>query len=168
MTMIPTDAQIRQQAERLAARLRALGATLAAAESCTGGWVCKALTDLPGSSEWFGHGLVTYSNAAKQQWLQVSPESLQRHGAVSEQVVREMAHGALACSGADLALAVSGVAGPAGGTPDKPVGTVWFAWARRRGAEVELASDLQHFQGDREAVRRQAVWHALAGVLAIA
>ena len=166
--MIPGDGQIREQAERLAARMRAMGATLAVAESCTGGWVCKALTDLPGSSDWFGHGLVTYSNAAKQQWLDVSPGSLQRHGAVSEQVVREMAQAVLARSGADLALAVSGVAGPSGGTPDKPVGTVWFAWARRRGADVDLATDLQHFQGDREAVRRQAVWHALAGVLAIA
>lgn len=166
--MIPSDTQIRRQAEQLAARLGALGATLAAAESCTGGWVCKALTDLPGSSQWFGHGLVTYSNAAKQQLLGVSAESLQRHGAVSEQVVREMAVGLIGQGGADLGLAVSGVAGPSGGTPDKPVGTVWFAWARRRGADVDLATDLQHFQGDREAVRRQAVWHALAGVLAIA
>jgi len=160
------DEQIRAQAEQLAARLLATGLSLAAAESCTGGWVCKALTDLPGSSRWFGYGLVTYSNEAKQQLLGVRAETLSMDGAVSEAAVREMAAGALRISGADLALAVSGVAGPDGGSEDKPVGTVWFAWARRRGTGLELAADCRHFEGGREQVRRQAVWHAISGALA--
>jgi nicotinamide-nucleotide amidase len=160
------DEQIRAQAEQLAARLLATGLSLAAAESCTGGWVCKALTDLPGSSRWFGYGLVTYSNEAKQQLLGVRVETLSMDGAVSEATVREMAAGVLRLSGADLALAVSGVAGPDGGSEDKPVGTVWFAWARRRGIELELAADCRHFAGGREQVRRQAVWHAISGALA--
>jgi len=164
--MKASDEQIRMQAEQLAQRLLATGLRVAAAESCTGGWLCKALTDLPGSSEWFGYGLVTYSNQAKQQLLGVSAEALSRHGAVSEAVVRQMAAGVLHLSGADLSVAVSGVAGPAGGTEDKPVGTVWFAWARRRGAEMDLAVDCQHFAGGREQVRRQAVWHAISGALA--
>ena len=141
------------------------GRVLATAESCTGGWIAKVLTDLPGSSDWFGYGIVSYSNPAKQELLGVSAVTLVEHGAVSEQVVREMAEGALKQGNADVAVAVSGVAGPSGGSPDKPVGTVWFAWA---GPGSALHSELRQFPGDREAVRRQAVAVALEGVLAAA
>ena len=135
---------------------------LAVAESCTGGWLAKALTDIPGSSAWFERGLVTYSNAAKQDLLGVSATSLAEQGAVSEAVVREMARGVLANCPVDVAVAISGVAGPGGGTPDKPIGTVWFAWATRSGLEVAMCS---HFDGDRVAVRRQSVQHALERLL---
>ncbi len=145
--------------------LAAAGWTLATAESCTGGWIAKALTDVAGSSGWFGWGVVTYSNPAKTELLGVSEDSLARHGAVSETVVREMAAGALAASGADIAVAVSGVAGPDGGTADKPVGTVWFAWSRRHGNGEETLAERRQFDGDRESVRRQSVCHALHGVL---
>ena len=147
---------------QLADALRRRQYRLATAESCTGGWIAKVCTDLPGSSDWFELGIVSYSNAAKQKLLQVSTDSLQQHGAVSEAVVREMATGVLQQSGADVALSVSGVAGPGGGSKDKPVGTVWFGW-RLRG-EAPLAQ-VQHFDGDREQVRRQAVEFALRGVL---
>jgi nicotinamide-nucleotide amidase len=137
---------------------------LATAESCTGGWVAKSLTDIAGSSAWFERGFVTYSDVAKQEMLGVRAATLKEFGAVSEQTVREMATGALAHSGADVALAITGIAGPGGGTPDKPVGLVWFAWARRSGA-LRVAS--HHFSGDRAAVRRQAVAAALQGVLCV-
>ncbi len=136
---------------------------LATAESCTGGLVAGAVTDVAGSSAWFDCGFVTYSNEAKVGLLSVRPETLARSGAVSAEVVREMAAGALARSGADVAVAVSGVAGPAGGTPDKPVGLVWFAWAVRN-RPVETAS--RRFGGDRAAVREASVREALAGLLA--
>ncbi|HEY5719883.1 MAG TPA: nicotinamide-nucleotide amidohydrolase family protein [Gammaproteobacteria bacterium] len=144
----------------IAERLLARGWWLACAESCTGGWIAKVLTDLPGSSRWFERGLVTYSNRAKQELLGVPAALLEQHGAVSAAVVQAMADGLRARSGADLAVAVSGVAGPDGGSAEKPVGTVWFAWAgpRPRSACVRFA-------GDRDAVRRQAVAHALRGVL---
>ena len=134
----------------------------ATAESCTGGWIAKALTDIAGSSAWFDRGLVTYSDAAKQELLGISPGTLAEHGAVSEPVVREMAEGALVRSAADLTVAVSGVAGPGGGSADKPVGTVWFAWARSGEA---TRSERQVFRGDREAVRRRSVAHAIEGML---
>jgi nicotinamide-nucleotide amidase len=159
------DREIAGRVEAVAGALMAKGRTLVTAESCTGGWVAKACTDLPGSSRWFAGGVVTYSNELKQALLGVAPETLARFGAVSEPVVREMAAGALARLGGDLSLAVSGVAGPDGGTPDKPVGLVWFAWARRRGrtgAVVLTASET--FPGDRADVRRAAVLRALAGL----
>ncbi len=148
-------------AAEVVAGLAAAGSSVATAESCTGGWIAKALTDVAGSSAVFGFGVVSYSNAAKQALLGVSGSALAAHGAVSEAVVTEMARGALEASGAGTAVAVSGVAGPGGGTRDKPVGTVWFAWASRSGAEVEVVTDRQQFAGDREAVRRQSVIHAL-------
>jgi len=137
----------------LAARMR-----VATAESCTGGGLASALTDTPGSSNWFERGYVTYSNEAKVQDLGVDHQVLARHGAVSAAVVEEMAIGALRASGADLAVAVSGVAGPDGGTPDKPVGLVYFA-VLRRGGQAEVSQ--QHYPGDRAAVRRAAVDRAL-------
>lgn len=141
------------------------GARVATAESCTGGWIAKVLTDIAGSSAWFERGWVTYSNAAKQQDLGVSEALLVRHGAVSEAVVLAMALGALERSGADFAVAVSGVAGPAGGTPVKPVGTVWTAWAWRTQAGVGARAECSLFPGDREAIRRQTVVFALEGLL---
>jgi nicotinamide-nucleotide amidase len=147
-------------------RLQAGRETLATAESCTGGWIAKALTDVAGSSAWFGWGVVTYSNEAKQSLLGVPAAVLEIHGAVSEPVVRAMAEGALAASGAGHAVAVSGVAGPDGGTADKPVGTVWFAWARRAADGPRVRSAVHRFDGDRAAVRRQSVRAALEGVLA--
>ncbi|NNG12165.1 MAG: CinA family protein [Halobacteria archaeon] len=138
------------------------GRMLAVAESCTGGWVAKCLTDIAGSSQWFECGFVTYSNHSKQEMLGVPAATLEADGAVSEACVREMATGALQHSPADLALAISGIAGPGGDVPGKPVGTVCFAWATRGGApRVET----RHFSGDREAVRRQSVAHALEGLL---
>lgn len=143
-------------------RLRAEGAMLAIAESCTGGWISKVVTDIPGSSGWFERGFVTYSNRAKEEMLGVSRDTLAAHGAVSEPVVCEMALGALATSRAAVAVAVSGVAGPDGGTEDKPVGTVCFAWARRGAAPL---SQRFQFAGNREEVRHQSVRVALERLL---
>ena len=148
--------------QAIAARLAAHGAMLATAESCTGGWAAQVLTALAGSSNWFERGFVTYSNGAKQEMLGVRAETLARHGAVSEETAREMALGAIAHSGASVALAITGIAGPGGGTREKPVGTVCFAWALKGAA---ARSETRHFSGDREAVRRQSVERALAGVL---
>jgi nicotinamide-nucleotide amidase len=161
----PNDAEIRALATRVAGRLLDAGVKLAVAESCTGGWVAKACTDLPGSSGWFDGGVVTYSNQAKTGILGVGVDTLKRAGAVSEATVREMVDGALERFGSDVAVAVSGIAGPDGGQPGKPVGTVWFAWGFDRGDQREIRAEVQVFAGDREAVRRQAVVHALAGVL---
>lgn len=148
-------------ASALAARLRAREEMLACAESCTGGWVAKICTDLAGSSAWFERGFVTYSNAAKQEMLGVSAATLEAWGAVSEPVVREMAVGALAHSRAQWSLAISGIAGPGGGSPEKPVGTVWMAWA---GPGDWLEARCFRFAGDRQAVRQQAVAAALGGL----
>jgi len=156
---------IEEASRGLVADLLAAEKTVATAESCTGGWVAKALTDVPGSSGCFSSGIVSYSDRAKQALLGVSPATLEDHGAVSEATVREMATGALKMSGADFAVAISGVAGPGGGSVDKPVGTVWFAWAtqnRVAGSSVDTA--LHRLQGDREAVRRQSVLLALNGI----
>jgi nicotinamide-nucleotide amidase len=158
---VPDDAALKQRAEWVAEILRAHGELLATAESCTGGWIAKACTDLAGSSEWFESAAVTYSNRAKQALLGVTAATLEKYGAVSRECALEMVAGALACFEASVAVAVTGIAGPAGGTLDKPVGTVWIAWQRRDGtARVEVF----HFDGDREAVRRQTVAAALAGV----
>ena len=150
----------------VAERLRATGRELVTAESCTGGWIAKACTDLPGSSRWFRGGTVVYGNELKTSLLGVRPDTLSRHGAVSEAVVREMAVGALERLGGDVAVAVSGVAGPDGGTPDKPVGTVWFAWATRSHGTIDVRVACEHFAGGRASVRRLAVDRAIAGLLA--
>ena len=153
---------IQELAGRLAQLLTARGERVAAAESCTGGWVAKALTDRAGSSDWFECGWVTYSNAAKQRLLGVPASLLLEQGAVSAPVVEAMVGGALAQSDADLAVAVSGIAGPGGGSPEKPVGTVWLAWQRRG---EPACSHCYQFSGDREAVRRQSVETALTGLI---
>ena len=145
----------------LGERLHERGWWLSCAESCTGGGIAAALTDVAGSSAWFDRGFVTYSNQAKQEMLGVSPETLMRYGAVSRETVVEMAGGALLRSKADLSVAVSGVAGPGGGTADKPVGTVWIAWASDR-----IVDSLhEHYPGDRAAVRAATVDTALRGLL---
>jgi nicotinamide-nucleotide amidase len=151
-----------QLARRLGERLAAAAAVLATAESCTGGWAAQTVTSVAGSSAWFDRGFVTYSNAAKRELLGVLDQTLQRYGAVSEETAREMARGALQRSDATVAVAITGVAGPGGGSPDKPVGTVCFAWAW--GEEVK--SETRRFAGDREMVRRESVVRALEGVLA--
>ncbi|HET7634122.1 MAG TPA: nicotinamide-nucleotide amidohydrolase family protein [Burkholderiales bacterium] len=156
------DQQLHELARRVGEALAARGLMLATAESCTGGGVGEAVTAIAGSSGWYERGFVTYTYISKREMLGVRPETLERHGAVSEQTVREMAAGALAASHAQVAVAVSGTAGPAGGTPDKPVGTVCFGWAIKNG---ELRVETRHFDGDREAVRRQSVACALAGIL---
>ncbi len=149
-------------AEQVARWALARGHRLATAESCTGGWIAKVCTDLPGSSRWFECGFVTYSNAAKIRDLGVAARTLEEHGAVSEATVREMAAGALCRAAVDLAIAVSGVAGPDGGSDEKPVGTVWFCAARRLGTlPLELVTDGQLFGGDRDAIRRLSVERAL-------
>jgi nicotinamide-nucleotide amidase len=159
-----TDDELIDLAAQLGRALQAREWKLATAESCTGGWVAKLLTDIAGSSAWFDRGFVTYSDAAKRELLDVRAATLKDFGAVSEQTARELASGALGHSPADVSLAITGIAGPGGGSPDKPVGLVWFAWARRSGA-VRVAQ--QQFSGDREAVRRQAVAAALQGVLCV-
>lgn len=148
-------------AARLGQRLKAADVLLVTAESCTGGWVAQAVTSVPGASAWFECGFVTYSNSAKEELLGVAHATLERHGAVSEETAREMALGALRCSRGSVAVAVTGVAGPTGGTAAKPVGLVCFAWAWRG----ETKSESRHFAGDRESVRRQSVERALQGVL---
>ncbi len=142
--------------------LHAHGFMLATAESCTGGGVGQAITDIAGSSEWFERGFITYSNESKREMLGVSQDALKLHGAVSEAVVREMVAGALQKSRAQVALAVSGIAGPSGGTPEKPVGTVWFAWGLRNG---DIFAKLHHLGGSRAEIRVQSVRIALQGVL---
>jgi nicotinamide-nucleotide amidase len=149
-------------AARTGRRLKRRKAMLATAESCTGGWVAQAVTSVAGSSAWFERGFVTYSNASKQELLGVSKSTLRKFGAVSEETAREMAAGALKRSRATLAVAVTGVAGPSGGSAAKPVGMVCFAWAGGRG---RLRSETRRFRGGREAVRRQSVMRALEGVL---
>ena len=157
------DPVLYKLAEEVGAALKARGLMLATAESCTGGWVSEAVTMVPGSSDWFERGFVTYTYISKREMLGVKEATLARHGAVSEEVVREMAEGALARSHAQVAVAVSGVAGPSGGTPDKPVGMVCSAWAMNGGA---LRSETKRYSGDREAVRRHSVERALQGILA--
>lgn len=143
---------------QLADALQTKGWMLATAESCTGGWIAKVCTDMAGSSVWFERGFVTYSNAAKQDMLDVQAATLANNGAVSEAVTAEMAAGALSHSHAQVAVSVSGIAGPGGGTPTKPVGTVCFGWAMENGT---TRTETCHFDGDREAVRQQSVEHAL-------
>ncbi len=160
-----TETELAELAARVGHKLRASGRRIVTAESCTGGWVAKALTDVPGSSQWFECGFITYSNAAKIRDLGVSAGTLDRFGAVSEQTVREMAEGALRVTRANVALAVSGIAGPDGGTSDKPVGTVWFCAAAREDTAIDILAEQQLFEGDRAHVRGGSVQHALRMIL---
>lgn len=162
MSAAITDSDLQALAERLGEALLARNLMLATAESCTGGWAAMAVTSVPGSSRWYERGFVTYSNAAKQDMLGVKPGTLAEHGAVSEAVVREMAEGAVARSGARVSLAVSGVAGPGGGTAAKPVGLVCLGWGLPDG---ELRSRCLRCQGGRQQVRREAVAQAFSGLL---
>ena len=158
----PSDAELHELAERLGRELRAHHQSLVTAESCTGGWIAKMVTDIPGCSDWFDSGMAAYSYEAKQALLGVRPETLMEHGAVSQETCIEMVSGALIHSGATIAVAVTGIAGPTGGTPDKPVGTVWIGWKRRGGYPH---AELFHFSGDRDAIRRQTVATAINGLL---
>jgi nicotinamide-nucleotide amidase len=160
-----SDPELCELAARVGQKLRAAERRLVTAESCTGGWVAKVLTDVPGSSQWFECGYVPYSNAAKMRDLGVAARTLESFGSVSEQTVREMAEGALRVAGVNVALAVSGIAGPDGGTPDKPVGTVWFCAAARAGSAIDIIAEEQLFAGDRAAVRSGSVQHALRIIL---
>ena len=161
----PTDAELHAAAARLGERLRAARQMLVTAESCTGGWIAKAVTDVPGSSSWFDCGMAAYSYEAKQAMLGVNPLTLEVHGAVSRECVVEMVSGALVHSVATVAVAVTGISGPTGDTPDKPVGTVWIAWKRRGGYPI---AEKFGVDGDRDAVRRQTVAAALHGLEAVA
>jgi nicotinamide-nucleotide amidase len=162
-----SDRELSELVQRIAQRALRNDYRIATAESCTGGWIAKAFTDLAGSSRWFECGWVTYSNEAKVRDLGVSPRTLDEHGAVSEPVVREMVSGALRVSGANIVVAVSGIAGPDGGSAEKPVGTVWFCAGQKMhtGEPTKLESEGRLFGGDREAVRRLSVEHALKLVL---
>ena len=160
-----SDDALHALAERVGTTLQASHLMLATAESCTGGWIAKMITDIPGCSAWFDCGMAAYSYEAKQALLGVRPETLVEHSAVSRETVTEMVSGALVNSGASIAVAVTGIAGPTGGNPDKPVGTVWIGWKRRGGYPK---AELFHFDGDRDAVRRQTVAAALHGLLALA
>ena len=162
---VPSDQDLAALATALGETLRANRHRLVTAESCTGGWIAKTVTDIAGSSDWFECGLAAYSYEAKQALLGVRPETLTAHGAVSQETVLEMVSGALVTSGASIAVAVTGIAGPTGGLPDKPVGTVWIGWKRRGGYP---RAQLFHFSGGREAVRRQTVEAALRGLLTLA
>ena len=158
------DQSLAQLANVLGVSLKRNRWTVATAESCTGGWVATAITSVAGSSAWFDRGFVTYSNAAKSEMLRVAQETLQSYGAVSEPTAREMVEGALSASHADVALAITGIAGPGGGLPDRPVGTVWFAFAF---ASTRIITRCQHFSGDRLAVRYQAVAYALENMVTL-
>ena len=162
---INMDKEIAASVMVLAERMLAKQAWLATAESCTGGMIAQVVTDLPGSSGWFDRGFVTYSNDAKQQLLDVSTTLLAELGAVSEACVEQMARGALAHSKADYVIACSGIAGPGGGTPDKPVGTVWMAWAYQTKLGVSCISQRFCFDGDRHEIRQQTTLAGLQGLL---
>ena len=157
-----SEPKLRQLSVLVGNKLKEKGLWITCAESCTGGWVAKSITDIAGSSAWFDRGFVTYSNASKHQLLGVSDATLDKFGAVSEETVREMAKGALHAAGANLALSISGIAGPDGGTATKPVGTVWFGFAGDGGRTLAIK---QQFSGDRDSVRLQAAVFSLQTVL---
>ena len=156
-----SDADLHQLTQQVAKILFDKNWLLSSAESCTGGWLAKCCTDLAGSSAWFDRGVVTYSNQSKQDLLNVQSQILERFGAVSEQTALEMAKGCRSISNTDISVSITGIAGPDGGSKDKPVGTVWISWATR----ISAKSELHHFSGNRDAVRRQAVYAALAGII---
>jgi len=160
-----SDAALSRLSTRVGQYLLRTERRVATAESCTGGWIAKVLTDIAGSSQWVLEGFVTYSNDAKIRALGVPCSVLDAMGAVSEAVARAMAIGAVQRSGADVTVAVTGIAGPGGAVPGKPVGTVWVAWAVKRGRRIDVVAELRHFRGDRDTVRRKTVQAALAGLL---
>lgn len=162
MTSQHDDEALAMLAGAVAAELKVHGRQLVTAESCTGGWIAKVCTDLAGSSEWFERGLVTYSNAAKTELLGVRPGLIERFGAVSEEVAAAMAEGATRAGPGDVAVSVSGIAGPGGGSPDKPIGTVCFGWAL---PDRPVETEVRLFSGDRDAVRRASVAAGLQGLL---
>jgi len=159
--IVPSDSALQMLAREAASRLLESKRRLVTAESCTGGWIAKLCTDIAGSSDWFDCGFVCYSNAAKMRDLGVAEKLIESAGAVSDEVVRAMAEGAIARTGANVALAVSGIAGPSGAVAGKPVGTVWFALAYRQADRLECQGHLIQFDGNRDAVRRQSVEYAL-------
>mgnify|MGYP001024361036 CR=1 FL=1 len=158
----PGEARLRELARELGARMQSGGITLASAESCTGGWLAKIITDIPGSSSWFSASVVSYSNQAKQSLLGVKPGTLETFGAVSAETVKEMVGGVFAHTDADIAVSISGIAGPDGGSDEKPVGLVWFGWGKR---DQNMFAENFIFDGNREAVRKQAVAKALEKLL---
>lgn len=160
-TQHASDQDLRQLAEEVGRSARAAGWRIVTVESCTAGWIAKALTDIPGSSQWVDSGYVTYSNTAKMRDVGVAARTLAEHGAVSEATVREMANGALRATGVEMAIAVSGIAGPDGGTAEKPVGTVWFGIATPEAQGAAAVCERRHFTGDRDQVRRESVEYAL-------
>lgn len=163
-----TAAELHELSSAVATAFSQRGWTLAVAESCTGGLLAASLTDLAGSSQWFERGYVTYSNAAKTACLQVSPNLIESAGAVSEAVASAMALGAQGSSGVTAAVAITGIAGPSGGTPEKPIGTVCFGWAvKQSDADNQITTTTAHFLGDRQSVRQQAVIFALRGLLQV-
>jgi nicotinamide-nucleotide amidase len=162
--MLESDEKLKLLAARVGRLLLKAHRSVATAESCTGGWIAKALTDTAGSSQWFSEGFVTYSNESKTRRLGVPRAILEKNGAVSEQAVRAMASGALRRAKAQIAVAVTGIAGPDGAAPGKPVGTVWLGWATRHGSAIRVTTQLRHFRGDRDAVRRKTVRAALEGL----
>ena len=161
MNPVPDDMAMAGLIEKLSAKLLQSGLRLATAESCTGGWIAKCCTDRAGSSAWFERGFVTYSNEAKHELLGVDAQVLEFAGAVSEAVAMQMASGAVNHSNADLSLAVTGIAGPDGGTDDKPVGTVWFGWS----VDGSVTTECKRFPGSRDDVRRQTVAHAVSELI---
>jgi nicotinamide-nucleotide amidase len=163
--MKSTDQELQRLAARVGHHLLHTGRRVATAESCTGGWIAKALTDVAGSSQWFSEGFVTYSDDAKVRRLGVLRSVLETDGAVSQAVARAMASGAVQRTGTHLAVAVTGIAGPDGAVPGKPVGTVWVCWAEQRGSRIRLTARCKYFRGNREAVRRKSVRLALTGLL---
>ena len=165
--MGPTDAVLERLAKRVGRHLASTRRSIATAESCTGGFIAKVLTDIAGSSGWVLEGFVTYSNEAKMRTLGVPRRVITKHGAVSQASAQAMAKGALRASAATIAVAVTGIAGPGGGTPDKPVGMVWFGWTVRDGRRVKVSTAHKMFRGDRDAIRRKTVRFALEGVLSL-
>jgi nicotinamide-nucleotide amidase len=157
-----SDAELHQLAEQIAEVLSSKNWMMSVAESCTGGLLSKICTDLAGSSAWFDSGFITYSNSAKQKLIHVKSATLEQYGAVSEQTAAEMAHGARVTSNANISVAITGIAGPTGGTEFKPIGTVCFAWS---GHILGVITERVHFNGDRDAIRRQATFHALKGII---
>ena len=163
--MTDSEAKLKRLAARVGRRLLKEHRHVVTAESCTGGWIAKTLTDIAGSSQWFIEGFVTYSNQSKMRRLGVPRAVLEKTGAVSEETVRAMSAGALRRANAQVAVAVTGIAGPDGAVPGKPVGTVWLGWATRRGGAIRVRTRLKHFRGDRDSVRRKTVQLALEGLL---
>lgn len=160
--MIPTQQELEHVAAQVGAALVQRRWRLVTVESCTGGWLGQVVTSVAASSQWYDGGFITYSNESKQTMLGVSAFILEQYGAVSESTVRAMADNAVHRSRGDISVAISGIAGPAGGTPDKPVGTMWLAWYTRNGIS---RAKCVHLSGEREAVRAQAVWRGLHGIL---